>query len=184
MDFLQTPHPLADLLRLIGDLRRRRSDLQHLDRGFPRDVSISLTVLLTCVAPAAAALTSPEICRAAPACCSTADAISAEKRSSSRMVAEIPSIAATDRLVVDCIAAILELISWVAPAVCAASALTSCATTAKPRPASPARAASIVALSASRLVCPAIAVISSVTLPISCATAAISSIVALVRSAS
>ena len=40
-------------------------------------------------------------------------------------------------------------------AVCTASDLTSEATTAKPRPASPARAASIVALSASRLVCPA-----------------------------
>src|SRR6185369_2571812 len=38
-----------------------------------------------------------------------------------------------------------------------ASALTSWATTAKPRPASPARAASIVALSARRLVCSAIA---------------------------
>jgi hypothetical protein len=37
--------------------------------------------------------------------------------------------------------------------VCAASALTSDATTAKPRPASPARAASIVAFSAKRLVC-------------------------------
>ena len=48
-------------------------------------------------------------------------------------------------------------ISAVALAVCSASALTSWATTAKPRPASPARAASIVALSASRLVCSAIA---------------------------
>ena len=39
------------------------------------------------------------------------------------------------------------------------------ATTAKPRPASPARAASMVALSASRLVCSAIAVISFTTSP-------------------
>src|SRR5665647_1463240 len=46
-------------------------------------------------------------------------------------------------------------ISEVAFAVCSASALTSCATTAKPRPASPARAASIVAFSARRLVCSA-----------------------------
>jgi hypothetical protein len=41
--------------------------------------------------------------------------------------------------------------------------LTSCATTAKPRPVSPARFASIAALSASRLVCRAIAVISVAT---------------------
>src|SRR3989304_4409777 len=47
--------------------------------------------------------------------------------------------------------------SSVAPAVGGASSLTSVATTAKPRPASPARAASIVAFSASRLVCPAMA---------------------------
>ena len=47
----------------------------------------------------------------------------------------------------------------------AASALTSCATTAKPGPASPARAASMVAFSASRLVCSAIVVINWVTSP-------------------
>ena len=47
----------------------------------------------------------------------------------------------------------------VARVVCSASDFTSCATTAKPRPASPARAASIVALSASMLVCWAIPVI-------------------------
>ena len=56
-------------------------------------------------------------------------------------------------------------ISPVALAVCSASAFTSEATTAKPRPASPARAASMVALSASRLVCPAIVLISSTTSP-------------------
>jgi hypothetical protein len=43
--------------------------------------------------------------------------------------------------------------------------LTSDATTAKPRPASPARAASIVAFSASRLVWPAMVLISSTTSP-------------------
>jgi hypothetical protein len=58
---------------------------------------------------------------------------------------------------------VLSLISASAFVVCAASALTSCATTAKPRPASPARAASIAALSASRLVWLAIAVISAAT---------------------
>src|SRR5881227_3892200 len=60
-------------------------------------------------------------------------------------------------------------ISPVAFAVCSASALTSEATTANPRPASPARAASMVAFSANRLVCSAIAVISFTTSPICCA---------------
>jgi hypothetical protein len=55
---------------------------------------------------------------------------------------------------------ICDDISSVALAVWLASDLTSEATTAKPRPASPARAASMVAFSASRLVCSAIAVIS------------------------
>ena len=57
----------------------------------------------------------------------------------------------------------------VASAVWPASALTSEATTAKPRPAAPARAASIVALSASRLVCSATSRISVTTVPISAA---------------
>ena len=56
-------------------------------------------------------------------------------------------------------------ISSVALAVCEASCFTSDATTAKPRPASPARAASMVALSARRLVCSAMAVISATTSP-------------------
>jgi len=50
-------------------------------------------------------------------------------------------------------------ISSVARAVSLASSFTSLATTAKPLPASPARAASIVAFSASRLVCCAMEVI-------------------------
>jgi hypothetical protein len=54
------------------------------------------------------------------------------------------------------ISLICALISSVAFAVWLASDLTSLATTANPLPASPARAASIVALSASRLVWPAI----------------------------
>ena len=60
-------------------------------------------------------------------------------------------------------------ISSVALAVCTASDLTSEATTAKPLPASPARAASMVALSASKLVCPAMLRISLTTSPIFCA---------------
>ena len=57
--------------------------------------------------------------------------------------------------------------SSVALAVSRASSLTSLATTAKPLPASPARAASIVALRARRLVCSAIDVITLTTAPIS-----------------
>jgi len=52
-------------------------------------------------------------------------------------------------------------------AVCLASSLTSLATTANPLPASPARAASMVALRASRFVCWAIVVMTLMTLPIS-----------------
>ena len=57
--------------------------------------------------------------------------------------------------------------SSVAFAVSCASSLTSLATTAKPLPASPARAASIVAFRASRFVCSAMLVITLTTLPIS-----------------
>ena len=63
------------------------------------------------------------------------------------------------------------LMSSVAAAVCCASSLISLATTANPLPAEPARAASMVALSASRLVCDEISVMVSVTLPICCAAA-------------
>ncbi len=62
--------------------------------------------------------------------------------------------------------------------------VTSAATTAKPRPASPARAASIVALSASRLVCPAIAWIRPITSPMRVAAPPSSFIVWAVRLAS
>ena len=65
------------------------------------------------------------------------------------------ALVSTVERVADWIAAILAAMSSVARAVWLARLFTSCATTAKPRPASPARAASIVALSASRLVCPA-----------------------------
>lgn len=67
-----------------------------------------------------------------------------------------------------CSASILRAISSVACWVCTASAFTSDATTAKPRPASPARAASIVELSASNVVCRAIEAIRLTTLPIAC----------------
>src|ERR1700716_1002259 len=65
-------------------------------------------------------------------------------------------IASTAAPVEPCTAAIWPAISSVAFAVCTASDFTSEATTANPLPASPARAASIVALSAKRLVWPAL----------------------------
>ena len=69
------------------------------------------------------------------------------------MILPIWPMASTAPLVSVWIASILWLMSSVALAVCLASSLTSLATTAKPLPASPARAASMVAFSASRLVC-------------------------------
>ena len=63
---------------------------------------------------------------------------------------------------------LIELpISLVAFAVERANSFTSLATTAKPLPSSPARAASIVALSASKLVCSAMPEITPSTAPIS-----------------
>ncbi len=65
--------------------------------------------------------------------------------------------------VVPCVNSWMFLICWatsaVALAVCVASDLTSAATTAKPLPASPALAASIVAFRVRRLVCAAISLI-------------------------
>ena len=72
------------------------------------------------------------------------------------MVAVMPPIEVTASPVEACIAATCADIPSVALAVWLASAFTSEATTAKPRPDSPARAASMVAFSASRLVCAAI----------------------------
>jgi methyl-accepting chemotaxis protein len=80
-------------------------------------------------------------------------------------IVEMVSSAATDSLVAPCIPRICDEISSVALAVWLASDLTSDATTAKPRPASPARADSMVALSASRFVCEAMPVIMS-TMPL------------------
>ncbi len=82
------------------------------------------------------------------------------------IVPEISLIALTNSCVADWIPVICWPISPVAFAVCSASAFTSDATTAKPRPASPARAASMVAFSAKRLVWPAMVLMSSTTSPI------------------
>src|SRR5882762_1635570 len=67
------------------------------------------------------------------------------------LISVMPSIAP---LVSAWMASILRLISSVALAVSLASSFTSLATTAKPFPASPARAASMAAFRASRFVCP------------------------------
>src|SRR4029077_4527430 len=82
------------------------------------------------------------------------------------MACEIRCTASTEPAASLCSASIFFLISSVASWVCTASALTSEATTAKPRPAAPARAASIVELSASSVVCRAICAIKLTTLPI------------------
>src|SRR6266566_4928106 len=102
-------------------------------------------------------------------CCCTALAIVEAMLEIWAMVPPISLMAATDSCVAPCMPRMCEDISSVAFAVWLASDLTSEATTAKPLPASPARAASMVALSARRLVCSAIAVISLTTSPISCA---------------
>ena len=81
-------------------------------------------------------------------------------------------IASTASRVAACIWPICVLMSSVALPVCWARLFTSDATTAKPLPASPARAASIVAFSASRLVCAAMLVIRLTTSPIFCAPSA------------
>ncbi len=96
-------------------------------------------------------------------CSSTAAAIVPCNPSMRAMTSEICAIAAVAAAASDCVAATREVISSVARAVCIANSFTSPATTANPRPASPARAASMVAFSARRFVCPAIEVISLTT---------------------
>ena len=83
------------------------------------------------------------------------------------MIVPIWAIATTALLESPWMASIFRPMSSVALAVCLASSLTSLATTANPFPASPARAASIVAFKASKLVCWAIDVMTLMTLPIS-----------------
>ncbi len=100
------------------------------------------------------------------------------------MTVPIRPIASTAPPVSVWMACTRRVISSVACAVSRASCLTSSATTANPRPASPARAASIVALSASRFVWPAMAEISLTTSPISSDDAPSRPIVALVSAAS
>ena len=122
-------------------------------------------------------------CVAAP-CCVTAAAMAPLMSPMARMVCSIAVIASIERAVARCMPAICAPISSVARLVWPASAFTSLATTAKPRPASPARAASMVALSASRLVCSAMSVMSLMTSPMRPAASSSSMTAALVASAS
>src|SRR5271165_3498068 len=117
--------------------------------------------------PWAASLTLRDISLVVAFCSSTAVAMVLEMSLIWWMTPLIEAMASTAALVSVWMASILRLMSSVALAVSLASSLTSLATTAKPLPASPARAASIVALSARRLVCCAIEVMTLITWPIS-----------------
>ncbi len=100
-------------------------------------------------------------------CSSTAAAMVACNPSMRAMTSVICSMAPAAAPASAWVALMRVTISSVARAVCCASSLTSPATTAKPLPISPARAASMVAFSASRFVCSAMEVMSLTTSPIS-----------------
>jgi len=116
-------------------------------------------------------------------CSSIAEAIAMPIWSISVITSTTFLIAATVSSLALWIAATCSEISVVALAVWPASDFTSEATTAKPLPASPARAASMVAFNASRLVCAAMVWISVTTSPIFCAPAASDCAISPVRRA-
>jgi len=141
-----------------------------------------MLVVTSCVA-CAVWLTLRAISAVATPCSSMEEAIVAAIALTSSIVTVIPWIACTASLVAPWIWAMRVPISLVASAVWLARLFTSDATTAKPLPASPARAASMVALSASRLVCPAMLEISSATCSICCAPSASARTIVSVRRA-
>ncbi|CEG06845.1 hypothetical protein BN961_00216 [Afipia felis] len=104
-------------------------------------------------------------CVAAP-CCSITAAMAVATSLTSMIVPRMPFIASIESCATFWTARICVEISSVALAVWLASIFTSDATTAKPLPASPARAASMVALSASRLVWAAMLLMRLTTSPI------------------
>src|SRR4051812_4772843 len=118
--------------------------------------------------PPAASATLRFISFVVAVCSSTAVAMVDWKSLISPMTVLIRLIASTAPAVSAWMASTRWEMSSVARAVSCASSLTSLATTAKPLPASPARAASMVAFSASRLVCSAMPLISFTTVAISC----------------
>ncbi len=120
-----------------------------------------------CAAPVDAAPTLPSTAAAVAACCSSTTAMSRCAPSIRPMISAMSEIARTACSVSDRMVSTRRVMSSVARAVSCASSLTSFATTAKPRPASPARAASMVAFSARRLVCAAIELTTATTPAIS-----------------
>ena len=119
------------------------------------------------VLPVAASETLRLISAVVAACSSTALAMIPEISFILLMMAVISSIEVKAPFASACMTLMLPPISSVALAVWRANSLTSLATTAKPLPNSPARAASMVALSASKFVCSAMLEITFKTLPIS-----------------
>src|SRR5208282_990140 len=116
----------------------------------PRDVfsaAWATPAILLVISPLlrAASLTLRAISLVVASCCSTAVAIVPEISLTWLMTAPIDAMASTAALLLVWMAPILRLMSSVALAVALASSFTSLATTAKPLPASPARAASMVA---------------------------------------
>jgi len=132
--------------------------------------SLTLTILVeTSEVPRAASVTLRAISWVVAPCSSMAAAMPAAISLTEPMVPAMAWMAVMASPVAAWMAVIWPAISSVAFEVWVASCLTSEATTAKPLPASPARAASMVALSARRLVWPAISLMSLTTLPMASA---------------
>ena len=117
----------------------------------PQAVADSTTPVETVPTASAVSLTRAAICLAMTLCSSTAEAIVAEVWLTWRIASPTSPIERTASPVEPWMCWIRLRMSSVAPAVWRASSLTSVATTAKPLPASPARAASIVALRAKQV---------------------------------